>query len=293
MAKPTFLCIGAQRCGTTRLHRILSAHPEVLMTNSGVDKFEKEIHYFDRLVVDRPLSWYENHFSTSSVTGEITPAYSTLSDKVIADISRYLPEVRLIFIIRHLFERIWSQICMMRSEWGRMGKMHPMDLMKLIEVAESPAVTLRSDYLRTIRNWKAFFPRDQLLVVRFEKLLQQEGLSQVLNHIGVNPNWCPPASKAEKVWSAVPADMPQELRWWISLRWLEMIRDLYAWGADIQDWVLEIEAQERLIPSSFRSQSLMLRRHAQKSNQQKWRDAVRRDDDVRHALHKRLLNPQN
>ena len=72
MSKPSFLCIGGQRCGTTRLHRILSSHPDVSMTMSGVGEFNKEIHYFDRFVLEKPLRWYEKHFSDSRFSGEIT-----------------------------------------------------------------------------------------------------------------------------------------------------------------------------------------------------------------------------
>ena len=50
MGKPTFLCIGGQRCGTTRLHRVLDAHPLVSMTQAGVDAMNKEIHYLEELI---------------------------------------------------------------------------------------------------------------------------------------------------------------------------------------------------------------------------------------------------
>ena len=292
MAKPTFLCIGAQRCGTTRLHRILSAHPEVLMTSSGVDRFEKEIHYFDNLIIQKPLSWYEDHFSATGITGEITPAYSALSDKVVAGISRYLPAVKLIFVIRRPYERIWSQICMMRSGWGHKDDMHAMDFVKLIQIVESPVVALRSDYFRTLRNWNAFFPAHQLLVITFEKLLQQDGLSQVFNHIGVNPCWSPSTTEAGKVLSAIPAEMPRELRWWITLRWIEMIRNMYESGADIQAWIREMEEVESQIPSSFRCKFAMLQCLVHKANRGKWRQANQRDDAVSRALQGRLSNVQ-
>ena len=59
-------------CGTTRLHRILTEHPDIQMTKSGIGEFNKEIHYFDQFVSKKPLEWYESAFFRANVSGEIT-----------------------------------------------------------------------------------------------------------------------------------------------------------------------------------------------------------------------------
>ena len=46
-ALPDFLCIGAQKAGTTWLHRNLRAHPRIWMPP------EKELHYFDEKIKER------------------------------------------------------------------------------------------------------------------------------------------------------------------------------------------------------------------------------------------------
>jgi LPS sulfotransferase NodH len=56
MTLPNFLVIGAQRAGTTLLHRILAAHPQVF-----VPFRRKEVHYFDRYA-DRGVEWYAGFF---------------------------------------------------------------------------------------------------------------------------------------------------------------------------------------------------------------------------------------
>ena len=43
---PDFIGIGAQKAGTTWLHRNLQAHPQIYMPR-------KEVHYFDRKIRDR------------------------------------------------------------------------------------------------------------------------------------------------------------------------------------------------------------------------------------------------
>ncbi|MDX1541842.1 MAG: sulfotransferase, partial [Geminicoccaceae bacterium] len=71
MSRPNFLVIGAQRAGTTLLHTILDAHPEVY-----VPRARKEIHYFDRYH-DRGPDWYASYFNDARTVrfraiGEVT-----------------------------------------------------------------------------------------------------------------------------------------------------------------------------------------------------------------------------
>ena len=183
MGKPTFLCIGGQRCGTTRLHRVLDAHPLVSMTQAGVDAMNKEIHYFDQHVLCQPLRWYESHFCSSGITGEITPAYSILPDRAVEAISGYLPESRIIFIVRDPLQRIWSQIRMIRSAWGQVA-LKNIQLQQLLALFDSPAVVLRSDYLQTLLRWQQWFGSDRLLVLTFDQALTDVGLRRIFAHIG-------------------------------------------------------------------------------------------------------------
>ena len=53
---PSFLIVGAQRCGTTSLYRALSQHPLALKP-----VLRKGVHYFDT-AYDRGPSWYRAHF---------------------------------------------------------------------------------------------------------------------------------------------------------------------------------------------------------------------------------------
>jgi hypothetical protein len=73
MPAPTFLCIGAQKCGTTWLARAVRQHPEV-----GPGR-RKELHFFNhRDAYERGLDWYESQFRPgprTRATGEFTPNY--------------------------------------------------------------------------------------------------------------------------------------------------------------------------------------------------------------------------
>ena len=273
MGKPTFLCIGGQRCGTTRLHRVLDAHPLVSMTQAGVDAMNKEIHYFDQHVLTQPLHWYESHFCSSGITGEITPAYSILPDQAVQVISSYLPESKIIFIARNPLDRTWSQIRMMRSAWG-LAEMKNIQLEQLLALFDSPAVVLRSDYLQTLLRWQQWFGSDRLLVLTFDQALTDVGLRRIFAHIDVQSDWLPLEQQSEKVFSSPQADIPQELRWLVSMRCLDMLQDLPRFGLPVRSWIEEMKTDLSSIPSSFSDRVEDIRVQQSDSVAAKWTTAI-------------------
>ena len=119
---PDFLCIGAPRSGTSWLYEVLSRHPALWLPPI------KELHYFDEpsgskryysylrmrltsgLWMNRPFSrfdlpyffgrrddaWYCRSVRARAppglITGEITPAYSTLEESDLVHLRRLNPK---------------------------------------------------------------------------------------------------------------------------------------------------------------------------------------------------------
>lgn len=111
---PSFLIVGAQRCGTTSMYRTLAQHPAVLKPVR-----QKGVHYFDT-GYGQGLSWYRAHFplertarSAAKHTGarplafESSPYYifHPLAGERIA---RDLPAARLLVLLRDPVERAYS-----------------------------------------------------------------------------------------------------------------------------------------------------------------------------------------
>jgi hypothetical protein len=64
---PNFLIIGAQKCGTTSLHDILSEHPQVNMSEV------KEIRYFiNNKKYRKGLKYYSKYFKNSNKNHSIS-----------------------------------------------------------------------------------------------------------------------------------------------------------------------------------------------------------------------------
>jgi sulfotransferase family protein len=111
---PGFLIVGGQRCGTTSMYRTLSQHPAVLKA-----VLHKGIHYFDT-GYGNGLPWYQGHFPlrarsalTQRTAGE-TPLtfesspYYMFHPLAGERISRDLPEVKLLVLVRDPVERAYS-----------------------------------------------------------------------------------------------------------------------------------------------------------------------------------------
>ncbi len=97
MRIPTFLGIGAQKAGTTWLHRNIRRHPELFMPST------KELHFLDRYF-DEGLCYYLNQFrgGETRACGEITPDYMSAEPQHISWMKTLNPHMRLILLIREM-----------------------------------------------------------------------------------------------------------------------------------------------------------------------------------------------
>ncbi len=111
---PGFLIVGAQRSGTTSMYRTLDQHPAILKA-----VLHKGVHYFDT-GYGHGLGWYQGHFPLRAraalarratgdepLTFESSPYY-LFHPLAAGRISRDLPGVRLLVLVRDPVERAYS-----------------------------------------------------------------------------------------------------------------------------------------------------------------------------------------
>lgn len=120
-AKPDFLLIGGQRCGTTSLFRALMQHPDVVRPN-----LHKGVNYFD-LNYAQGWQWYVGHFPFRATSTQVArvrrpagvepasrPSYFEASGyymfhpQALPRIGRDLPEVKVLAMLRDPVERAYS-----------------------------------------------------------------------------------------------------------------------------------------------------------------------------------------
>ncbi|WP_330110235.1 sulfotransferase family protein [Methylophaga thalassica] len=116
MTKPNFIIVGAMKSATSTLHEQLALQPGIFMSTP------KEPNFFsDDDVYQLGLGWYEHLFENATpndICGESSTHYTKLPDypHTINRMSAFLPELKLIYVIRHPVERLvshyihqWSQ----------------------------------------------------------------------------------------------------------------------------------------------------------------------------------------
>jgi hypothetical protein len=190
---PDFLGIGAQKAGTTWLYENLRCHPEIFLPD------QKELHYFD-WGFHGSLRSYSDRFKpgVGKVKGEITPGYSILPKRRIAFISKLMPELRLVFLLRDPIERSWSQ-ALMNLVTVPERKYEEVSEAEIRDHFESARSIQRGDYLTTIDNWLSFYPPERLYTGFYDDIIEQprELLKEVFAHLGVS---------TDVDWTALPYD---------------------------------------------------------------------------------------
>lgn len=188
---PNFLVIGAAKSGTTSLAHYLRSNPQVYMADF-------ELHYF---AAERRWrlgeAWYQAQFKGAGdevAVGEKSPSYTRhpLYQGVPGRIAALLPDVRLIYLVRHPLQRIQSEY-VHRALRGR--ERRPLDE----AVTADPAYLDTSRYAMQIDRYLAHFDRSQLLVLTAEDLrhLRAATLDRVQRFLGVTPSWQPPELERE------------------------------------------------------------------------------------------------
>jgi hypothetical protein len=209
---PSFLIVGAQRCGTTSMYKTLSQHPLVLPA-----VLHKGAHYFDTGYGHGP-AWYRGHFPLLAtarraapspdrlpVTGESSPYYMfhpLAGQRIAAD----LPGVTLLVLLRDPVERAYSAHT---HETARGFETEPFERALELEpvrlageearlVADPTyqshshqhhAYVTRGRYADQLRRLEGLFGRDRIHVVDSQRFFTdpEPVFAEVVDFLGIGP----------------------------------------------------------------------------------------------------------
>jgi len=212
-ASPDFMCVGAQKAGTTWLYRQLEPHPDFWMPPL------KELHYLDNLnrtkrrlpprsKDERDACFLEsiNDLSMRShidldnygrlfrhkgplLSGDISPAYSTLTDEIIERVVDHFPDLKVVFLARDPVERAWSQLSM-GVRLGMINKFDATDPEEVICNLLNPGVLVRSHPSKIVARWKRYVRPENFRVYFFDDLEENpvELRRSVLRFLGGDPD---------------------------------------------------------------------------------------------------------
>jgi hypothetical protein len=180
---PDFLVIGAQRAGTTLLHTVLAAHPEVYLPGQ-----RKEIHFFD-WYFGRGPEWYRRFFprvdeaGSYRAIGEATPDYLAAPNAA-ERIHDLIPQCRLVAVLRNPVDRAYSWYCYLRRGYNERRDFNSF-------ISQDPTALEWGLYAKHLGRYLSLFPRTSLLVLLYEELIQQpvRQLDQVSQFLGLSTGW--------------------------------------------------------------------------------------------------------
>jgi len=195
---PTFIGIGTPQSGTTWLYTALKAHPDVYVSK------KKELQFFSQKYY-KGLSWYSRQFKAAGtrVRGEISPNYAITSIDQIKLMHAFVPDIRLILLIRDPVDQTWSAArrsfqrlypddphldAIPEEEWFAFFDNYPDYKAKELKryVPDEPGFK-HAHYSRIIDRWTTIFDPEQLYLGFFDDVHNDPKslLTEVCDHIGV------------------------------------------------------------------------------------------------------------
>jgi len=204
MKKLDFVCIGAQKAGTTSLFYYLKNHSEICLPKN------KEAPYFDKLHPKFKLEeYFKQNFNdcfNRKIVGTITPQYMCFPGSAEL-LYRHNPELKLIVLLRNPVERLISHydMCVKRGLILDDFDKHIKSLFnkEAIEQArnikysdsfeiedEKNMLIVWSEYGRILNEYLQYFKLSNFLIIDSENLRnkKQETIKKILDFLNLNPD---------------------------------------------------------------------------------------------------------
>lgn len=192
---PNFVCVGAQKSGTTTLHDVLSQHPDIFLPALKETKF-----FFQDALYEQGANYYSQKYygsvTTEKAIGDVDPE-NMYFEEIPERIRSVLGEdVKIVFMLRNPADRAYSHYLMS----ARRGFDH-MAFDEAVEceerrIAESREAKNqlsyidRGRYADQVARYMKYFKKENMLFVIFEEDFiknKQETIERLLAFLGVDP----------------------------------------------------------------------------------------------------------
>jgi len=203
---PNFLIIGVQKAGTTSVYNYLKAHPQIYMSPHKETNFlakdpnnqspRKPPKYSHQKRIDTFEKYCElfQDVTDEIAIGEASPNYMSNYKVVTKQIKHYVPDAKLIAILRHPADRAYSDYLMhVRDAIG-----NPRSLSEQIVTKGKQSGTLKKGfYGEHLSYFYEHFDRDRIKIFLYEDLRKDsQGLmKEIYRFLGVDDNYTPDTSK--------------------------------------------------------------------------------------------------
>lgn len=188
---PDFIVGGIMKSGTTYLDTFLRNHPEIRMPLRSMD-----YSFFDNDKIYRKgIKWYESLFEgveKGKVIGQ-TSADCAFNPGSMERLRLHMPHCKLIFVIRHPVDRVYSHYWHARKMGREYKAFRPAIYKEKSRTRWSYYAFKKFSYVGKSRYKSQFeevfrhFPAEQVLIIPFESLIKHEVavLNYVFDFLGV------------------------------------------------------------------------------------------------------------
>ncbi|MGP1386976.1 MAG: sulfotransferase family protein [Thainema sp.] len=201
---PDFIILGAGKGGTTSIYRYLEEHPQIFLPTT------KELYFFafegepDREGVT-DFETYKTMFAsapTDQVIGEVSSIY-LFRPQAAERIHHYVPNAKLIAILRHPAERAFSDYLfhvrnLHPSVMDEAGN-KPLDFEHFVK--QDGYFVQIGFYYEQLKRYYDRFPTEQIKIYLFDDLVKDSDalMQDLFMFIGVDPNFKPDTEKRHNV----------------------------------------------------------------------------------------------
>jgi hypothetical protein len=123
------------------------------------------------------------------LSGDISPAYSTLSDEIIERVVDHFPNLKVVFLARDPVERAWSQLSM-GVRLGVITKFDSTDPEEVVRNLLIPGVLARSHPSKIVARWKRCVRPENFRIYFFDDLKEKpaELRQSIVRFLGGDPD---------------------------------------------------------------------------------------------------------
>jgi len=200
-------------------------------------------------------NWYLSLFnSVDKLTGEFTPSYSFLKNRDIRRIYKIAPHAKIILLLRNPIERAWSQYRFQfispskKNEYHYTSKKQKYDYRNnsiddIVTFIDSEKQEIRSNYLKTLKNYTSIFPKNQILVGFYDAITDTPNqlLNDVVDFIGGEVNNIPLYCNIHQKNNVSPTiDIPPKILEYLKSKYYYDIKELSdLFGGYCNNWLFD------------------------------------------------------
>lgn len=132
--------------------------------------------------------WYRSVFSKDKYSGDLTPHYATLSEKMIEKIQKMNPKTKIIIGLRNPIDRTWSRTKMIFLYGKNEGEsIYKIEENVVKEHIYSSYYSKTNNYISIINKWKKYFDDEQILIYYYDELKEnpQKLYNKICDFLGI------------------------------------------------------------------------------------------------------------